>query len=163
MALHDAQAQMIWRAPYVATHNGALTARAVLAALQGGEALPDPAAKGAKLTIISGHDTNLCNMAGVLGVRWSLPGQPDTTPPDGTLAFEVWRNPKSGERLVRVAMIYPSLEDLRSGAALSPAHPAGRVEVPVPGCADGPGGECRLKTFVSLIGSRLPAECVLKP
>jgi 4-phytase/acid phosphatase len=163
MALHDIQAQMIWRAPYIATHNGALIGRAVLAALQGGEALPDPGAKGSRLTIISGHDTNLGNMAGVLGVRWRLPGQPDTTPPDGTLAFEVWKDPANGERFVRVAMIYQSLEDLRSGAALDPAHPAGRVEVPVPGCADGPAGACRLSTFASLIGSRLPAECVLKP
>ena len=163
MALHDAQSQMTWRTPYIATHNGALAAKAVLAALQGGEALPDRAAKGTKLTIISGHDTQLGNMAGILGVRWTLPGQPDTTPPDGTLAFEVWRDAKSGERFVHVAFLYQTLEDLRSGAALGPDHPAGRVDVPVPGCDDGPGGECRLKTFVSLIGERLPAQCVLKP
>jgi hypothetical protein len=59
-------------------------------------------------------------------------------------------------------MIYQTLDDLRASTPLNASHPAGRVALSVPGCADGPQGECRLETFVSLIGARLPAECMLK-
>ncbi len=160
--MHTIETDLMRRTPYLAAHNGALMTRAVLAGLQGGAALPEPGAGGGKLTLIAGHDTNVSNLAGVLGADWTLPGQPDKTPPDGALAFEVWKNPMTGARFVRVAMIYQTLEDLRASTPLNAAHPAGRVAVSIPGCADGPKGECRLETFVSLIGSRLPAECVLK-
>ncbi|MGC6744132.1 hypothetical protein ACP0HM_01685 [Escherichia coli] len=30
---------------------------------------------------IAGHDTNLANLGGALELNWTLPGQPDNTPP----------------------------------------------------------------------------------
>ncbi len=40
---------------------------------------------------IAGHDTNLANLGGALELNWTLPGQPDNTPPGGELVFERWR------------------------------------------------------------------------
>jgi 4-phytase/acid phosphatase len=158
MPLHDVEADLERRTPYLAAHNGALMMRGVLAALQGQPALPGGGV-GAKLTLIAGHDTNISNLSGILGADWTLPGEPDKTAPDTALVFEVWKSP-AGARFVRVAVVYQTLDDLRAGTPLTPAHPAGRVDVPVPGCADGPGGACKLDTFVSLMGARLPKACV---
>ncbi len=159
MPLHEISSDLMRRTPYIATHNGALMARAVLAALDGKSALPGGGA-GARLTAIAGHDTNLSNLAGVLGVDWTLKGQPDKTPPGAALAFEVWKSP-AGERFVRVAILYQTLDQLRRETALDAARPAGRVDLVVPGCADGPGRACRLSTFKALIEARLPPECRL--
>ena len=43
-----------------------------------------------KLLALSGHDTNLVLMAGVFGLNWTLPGEPDGTAPSTALAFELW-------------------------------------------------------------------------
>ncbi|HUO21971.1 MAG TPA: histidine-type phosphatase [Caulobacteraceae bacterium] len=161
MPIHDAEADLERRTPYIATHNGAVMMHAVLAALRGQPALPGGGV-GARLTLIAGHDTNISNLSGILGADWTLPGQPDKTPPGAALVFEVWKNAKTAERFVRVAVVYQTLEDLRGATPLTVAHPAGRVDVPVPGCADGPSGDCRLQTFASMVGARLPAECVGK-
>jgi 4-phytase/acid phosphatase len=112
------------------------------------------------MAVFAGHDTNLASMAGILGVRWSLPDQPDDTAPDTVLAFEVWKA-RSGQRYVRVAVIYQTMDQLRNATPLDAAHPAGREPLPVPGCADGPDGACRLETFESVIAARLPADCAL--
>jgi 4-phytase/acid phosphatase len=159
MPLHDLSADLMRRTPYLATHNGALLMRAVLAALQGQPGLPGQGGAGGKLTAVAGHATHLSNLAGILGVDWTLTGQPDKTPPDAMLVFEVWKSSKGGERFVRLALVYQTLDQLRSETPLDGAHPAGRVDLPIPACADGPGGACRLATLTTLIEARLPAEC----
>ncbi len=158
MPLHDLSADLMRRTPHIAEHNGAPMARAVLAALDGRPGLPGQGSAGAKLVALAGHDTNLSNLAGILGVDWSLKGQPDKTPPGAALVFEVWKA-QGGEPFVRVALVYQTLEQLRSETPLDATHPAGRVDLPIPGCADGPPGLCRLATFTRLIEARLPAEC----
>jgi len=137
MPLHNLSAAMNRATPYVAAHNGAVLARTVLAALKG--------ESGEALKLIAGHDTNLSNLAGILGVSWSLPGQPDDTPPGGALAFELWRDGQ-GRRTVRLAFFYQTLEDMR----LAADKPLSKVEVlaPVP-----------LGAFVERVEQALPAEC----
>ena len=162
MPLHDISVDLTRRTPYIATHAGVLMMKAILGALRGQAALPGQGAPAAKLAIVSGHDTNLSDTAGILDVDWTLPGQPDKTPPDATLAFEVWKD-ASGVRSVRLALIYQTLDQLRRETPLDAAHPAGRVELKMAGCADGPDGACRLDTFVARVAARLPAECNERP
>jgi 4-phytase/acid phosphatase len=157
MPMHDISFDLSRRTPYLAEHYGAVMMRDILAALQGRAALPGQA-RPARMAVFAGHDSNLANMAGFLGLRWTLPDQPDDTAPDTVLAFEVWKA-KSGQRYVRAAVIYQTIEELRNQTRLDAAHPAGRVALAVPGCADGPGGACRLATFETLIARRLPPEC----
>src|SRR6201999_4115758 len=98
--------------------------REIVGALQGRAALPGQTAP-VRMAVFAGHDSNLANMAGILCVHWTLPGQPDDTAPDAALAFEVWKA-KSGQRYVRLAVIYQTLDQLRAGTPLDAAHPAGR-------------------------------------
>lgn len=137
MPLHNISAVLNRRTPYIASHNGAVLARTVVAALTG-EA-------GGPLKLIAGHDTNLSNLAGILGVSWTLPGQPDDTPPGGALAFELWRD-KQGHRTIRLEFFYQPLDDMRAGAN----KPLGKVDVqgPVP-----------FDIFVKRVEKALPAEC----
>jgi len=135
MLLHNLSSAVSRRTPYIASHNGAVMARTVLAALQG----------EGTLKLIDGHDTNLSNLAGILDVSWTLPGQPDETPPGGTLAFELWRD-KQDHRTVKLVFFYQPLEDMRAGAK----KPLGQVEV---------GSAMPLASFVKRVEKAIPAEC----
>ena len=45
---------------------------------------------GDRVLIVVGHDTNISNIAGLLGISWLLDGYPpDDTPPGGALVFEL--------------------------------------------------------------------------
>jgi 4-phytase/acid phosphatase len=150
MPLHNISAALSRRTPYLAAHNGALLARAIAHALNGRPAFPGLAP--AVLTVVIGHDTNLSNLAGILGVAWSLPDQPDDTPPGGTLAFELWRDGQ-GQSSVRVKMIYQPLDDLRSAEA---GRPLRTVDLALPGC---PPRGCSLGDFTARIDQALPPDC----
>lgn len=140
LPLHNIASSLTRRTPYLASHNGALLARAMLARLRG----------RAALSVIAGHDTNLSNLAGILGVSWALPGQPDDTAPGTALAIELWRT-AAGER-IKLRVFYQSLEAMRAEA---PA-PYGAVAVEMPGC--GPDG-CSLDAFIRRVEKAVPADC----
>jgi 4-phytase/acid phosphatase len=157
MPMHDISFDLTRRTPYLAARYGAVMMRDVLGALEGRAALPGQTAP-ARMAVFAGHDSNLANMAGILGGRWTLPGQPDDTAPDTALALEVWRS-KSGQRYVRLAVIYQTIDQLRDETALDAAHPPGRLALAVPGCADGPDDACSLAAFEALVAERLPPDC----
>ncbi len=156
--LHNRAADLTRRTQYIAAHNGVRMAQAVIAALQGRAAFPGSKG-GEKLVVIAGHDTNLSNLAGVLGVDWTLPEQPDKTPPGGTLAFELWRD-HSGVEFVKVHLFYETLEQLRAGEALDENHPARQIDIALPSCGNGPDAMCRLPDFVRAVETALPPECL---
>ncbi|GGF87065.1 phosphoanhydride phosphorylase [Azorhizobium oxalatiphilum] len=139
--------------PYIARLRGAGMARTMLAVLRGD---PRPAApeigKAVRLVAFAGHDTNLSNMAGVFGVDWSLPGQPDATAPATAFALERWRDSRSGAAMVRATIFYAELDGMR---VLDPAK-VHAVPVPLPDCPD---GTCPLEAFTARILSTLPAAC----
>lgn len=140
MLLHNLSAEINRRTPYIASHNGAVLARTLLAALQG---------EGSTLKLIAGHDTQLSNLAGILGVSWTLPGQPDATPPGGAFAIELWRDGK-GHRTVKLAFFYQPLEDMRAAAD----KPLGRVDI---------ASAVPLDAFVKRVEKAIPMECRPKP
>jgi hypothetical protein len=50
---------------------------------------------GTAVLIVSGHDTNLSNLSGMLGLSWRLPAyQTDDTPPGRALIFSLWQRSK---------------------------------------------------------------------
>jgi len=159
MDLHNIETDLMRRTPYIASHNAAWLTRAVIDAVDGRAALPGQGAAGAKLVIIAGHDTNLSNLAGVLGLDWTLKDQPDRTPPDAALVFEVWRAPANGARYVRVRFVYQTLDQLRDETPLDAAHPPGQLGLPLPGCDDGPGSTCPTPDFTARARSMIPARC----
>jgi 4-phytase/acid phosphatase len=163
MRLHAMDADLTRQTPYIAAHGAAVLGGAVSDALEGRGSLPgqpsqDPG-KLVRLTVFLGHDTNLSNLAGVLGVRWTLTDQPDVTPPDGALVFELWRDPAGGGRYVRTVFLYQTLAQLRAETPLDAAHPPGRETLTLPACHDGPDGACPLAHFRRLMADAVPAAC----
>jgi 4-phytase/acid phosphatase len=159
MPLHRIDSDLMRRTPYLATRNGGLLARAVIDSVDGRSTLPGQGEAGRKLVVIAGHDTNLSNLAGVLGVDWRLEGQPDDTPPGAALVFEVWRNPVTSTRTVRVSLVYQTLEQLRAATPLTETTPPGRVALSLPACADAPGGACSVEKFRQSVESVIPQTC----
>jgi 4-phytase/acid phosphatase len=134
MPLHEMEADLTRATPLLAAHNGSLLAEQIAEFLgapkRAANLAPVPA--DARLVVLLGHDTNLSNIAGMLGVSWDLPEQPDSTAPGTALAFEVWREGRDVVT-VRVVVLYQTLEQLRSAAPLNgqPRY----VNVSVPGCS----------------------------
>jgi len=159
MGLHTIETDLMRRTPYLASHNTARLAQAVVDAVDGRPGLPEQRAAGAKLAVIAGHDTNLSNLAGMLGLDWTLKDQPDNTPPDGALVFEVWRAPATGARYVRVRFVYQTLDQLRDEASLDAGHRPGQLSLRLPNCGGGPGATCPASDFAARVRAAIPAEC----
>jgi 4-phytase/acid phosphatase len=104
---------------------------------QAAEGKPVPGALGRPgdaLLILSGHDANLSNLSGMLGLSWRLHGyQPDDTPPGGALVFSLWRN-EAGRDSVTAQYIAQSLDQMRHADRLTVAEPPLRQEVSITGC-----------------------------
>lgn len=145
---HNLYSHLLREDPYIAARNGALLAERVLAALNGQQ----------RLTVLMGHDTNLANLAALLGADWQLPGQPDSTPPGGTLAFELW-GAADGAQSVRTVLYYQTPDQLRDLQALDIQHPPGAVVVQIPTCARRSDGLCTVAELSSLLDKPELATC----
>jgi 4-phytase / acid phosphatase len=149
--LHTAAFELEQRTPYIARLQGSRLLRNILYALQdgtgGGAGTAPP---NAKFVAYVGHDTNIANVAGMLGLHWEQSGyQQDQTPPAGALTFELLQR-SDKTRWVYVYYIAQSLGDMRNRKGGSPK----RTPVRVPGCGNG-GFSCRLSDFATLVGKAL--------
>jgi 4-phytase/acid phosphatase len=117
-------------------------------AAQSGERKPVPGAigpAGARLVYLSGHDTNLSEIGGLLNVHWTADGRTDDTPPDSQIVFELWQNSRTKKYSVRLRFRAQTLDQLRSGEDLSLRNPPVEVDMTPPGCeADHP---CPFSSF----------------
>jgi 4-phytase/acid phosphatase len=97
------------------------------------------------LLIVSGHDTNLSNLSGMLGLTWLLPGyQPDDAPPGGALIFTLWRSPDNGRYSVRLQFTAQTPDQMHDASPDAPAI----TEIFVPGCSTAaPGYPCPWEAF----------------
>jgi 4-phytase/acid phosphatase len=144
MPLHTKQFTFSTRLPLTARTQGSNLMAHILDTLeqaaqqaQAEDAKPVPGAigpVGTHLVYISGHDSNLCYIGGLLGLHWTVDGLTDDTPPDSQIAFELWQNPKSKQYSVQVHFRAQSNEQLRSAEALSTANPPADVKLTPPGC-----------------------------
>jgi 4-phytase/acid phosphatase len=99
-----------------------------------------------RVLILVGHDTNLSNIAGVLGIDWLIDGRRNDTPPGGALVFELWKKNGTNEYSVRAYYTAQTLDQMRSTMPLSIVNPPERVPVFVPGCSQAD-GSCPWKAF----------------
>jgi 4-phytase / acid phosphatase len=89
---------------------------------------------GGKVLLLAGHDTNLSNLSGMLGLSWKLAGyQPDDTPPGGALIFGLWRD-SAGQYSLKLRYVAQSLDQMRDAHKLSLAAPPESQDVAIPGC-----------------------------
>jgi 4-phytase / acid phosphatase len=147
MSLHTAYADLMRRTPYLARIRGSnLLAYIVKAMEQAAAGAPSGKAE-APLLVISGHDTNLSNLSGMLGLSWLLPDyQADDTPPGGALVFSLWKS--AGTYSVRLRFVAQTPDQMHDGAAASRAHPPAIANVFVPGCSSSAEGyPCSWEAF----------------
>jgi 4-phytase/acid phosphatase len=154
MAIHERGYALLRANPYLLGHRGAPMARVILAALAGKPAVGGPqSGPDLKLLTLSGHDTNIAMMAGVFGLTWTLPGEPDGTAPSTALAFELWSD--GAHQYVRPVIYYETMDQLRS---LTPAR-AEKLALSFKDCASGPKSSCPVEQITARVEALLPAGC----
>jgi 4-phytase/acid phosphatase len=138
LELHEAYSELMRRTPYLARVRGSnLLAHVLWSMEQAASGKATPGALGppnGALLVLSGHDTNLSSLSGMLGLSWQLPGyRRNDTPPGGALVFSLWRAP-SGALAVKLRYVAQTLDQMRNSSPLSlTASPAGQ-DLAVPGC-----------------------------
>lgn len=105
------------------------------------------AAKGPVVTMLSGHDTNIASLGGLLDLHWKVPGlAADDPAPGGAIVFERLVDLK-GQAYVRALYRAQTLEQIRDLADPAKAPPYVAV-LPIPGCqARGIIGLCTIQAF----------------
>src|SRR5262249_20642944 len=124
LSLHTAYADLARRTPYLARARGSNLLFHVVASLQqaanGARVEGAIGPPGTRVLVLSGHDTNISNLSGMLGLDWLLPGyQQDDTPPGGALVFELRKRGQESPR-VRVYYTAQSMEQMRDAKAGPP-------------------------------------------
>jgi 4-phytase/acid phosphatase len=139
LELHAVYADLMRRTSYLARARGSNLLYHVMQSMK--QAATGKATTGAldspgnAVLILSGHDTNLSNLSGMLGLSWRLPGyQPDDTPPGGALIFSIWQGPGAAEYFVRAQYLAQTLEQTRDTTTLTLAAPPAEEDVSIPGC-----------------------------
>jgi 4-phytase/acid phosphatase len=148
------------RTDALAARRGAVMARTILALLEA-RALPagaPPLPGAAKVVMFAGHDSNLLYMGALMGLDWQLPNQPSVTAPDTTLAFEVWRDPATATRTLRVVVYAQTLDQLREATPLVGTEVPDVVPIVPDACASSP-GPCKVETFTAAVERDLAALC----
>jgi 4-phytase / acid phosphatase len=139
MQLHTASSDIERRTEFVARAQSSNMLVHVLDSMKQ-EILEKPVAgalskPGDHLLILVGHDTNLANISGALGLSWLIDGRRDDTPPGGALVFEVRQ--QAGRSNYRVTAYYAAqtLDQMRNASALTMDAPPARANVFIPGCS----------------------------
>jgi 4-phytase / acid phosphatase len=140
LELHAVYADLMRRTQYLARARGSNLLAHVLRSME--QAASGKSTAGALgqpgdvLLVLAGHDTNLSNLSGMLGLSWKLPGyQADDTPPGGALIFSLWRDSGTGRFSVKLRYVAQTLDQMRNANPLSLAAPPAGQEVQMPGCA----------------------------
>lgn len=129
------------RAPYVADRAASPLAARMLKAVEGGP----------KVTMLVGHDTNIADLGGMLGLTWQVPGYPaDDPPPAGAVGFEVLTN-ASGQQLVHAFYRSQTMDQVRDLQPLDAKNPPSYTYLTVPGCAE----LCPLPEFEKIVQAKL--------
>jgi 4-phytase/acid phosphatase len=108
------------------------------------------AGNGPRLLMISGHDTNVANLGGMLGVHWRVPGfAADDPAPGGAIILERVKDTR-GNAYVRAFYRAQTLDQIRTVSA-----PGARIAMPIPGCrARGVVGLCTLTEFQATMSEK---------
>lgn len=126
LPVHARVFDVVNRAPLVAWARGSALLAEMGAALLGSHY--DGRCNEAALVVFVGHDTNIANLGGLLGVDWQLEGYPaNGIPPASALMLELWE--KNGAREVRVNFFAQPMAALHAPfPAGGPLSPAGTAE-----------------------------------
>ncbi|ELY2668583.1 AppA family phytase/histidine-type acid phosphatase [Cronobacter sakazakii] len=164
LRLHNAQFDLLQRTPEVAR-----TRATPLLDLISGALISNGSTEshyGIKLPVsllfIAGHDTNIANLSGVFDLNWSLPGQPDNTPPGGELVFERWKRVSDNTDWIQISFVYQTLQQMREFKSSSSSSLPHKIVLPLPSCQDkNAKGMCSLKRFNDIVQTIRVPECAV--
>ena len=128
---------------YVARVAAAPIAMEILGALS--------APRGAKVTLLAGHDTNIADLGGFMRVQWAVPSYPaGDVPPGSAMGFELLRDAK-GARYVRAFYRAQTMDQLRYQRSLTGKQGAFRQYLAMPGCGNSAQPRaCSLRPFSTM-------------
>lgn len=143
---HATEFALLARPRYLAARNFAAIGPLML------NALIDPAVDAPRITMISGHDTNIANLGGLLDLHWRIAGfAADDPSPGGAIVIERLRD-RQGKYFVRAHYRSQTLDQIRAGGS----GRAQRQPMALPGCrARGEAGLCTEAEFIALMRERL--------
>jgi 4-phytase / acid phosphatase len=120
-------------------------------------------APGQKLVVLVGHDTNLINLGGLLGLSWWLPGtQMNPVLPGSALVFELRQRHTDAQYFVRAYYVSETLDQMRELTPLTLEHPPLSAPIFIPGCSEaGPGFDAPYSRFEELLHRVIDPEFVL--
>lgn len=162
LTLRNAKMDLIYRTPYLARHGGTPLMHVLHSALSAATGknvtsrllLP----KNNRILFLAAHDTTIANIAGMLGISWTLPDQPDNTPPAGGLVFELWKDTLSQHYQVKIQMVYQTMEQLRTQRPLDITdNPASQLTLTLTGCQE---GFCNWEKVSTLMQNSLIPSCL---
>jgi 4-phytase/acid phosphatase len=157
MALHSLNFELAQGSSYPARAQGSDLASHLIATLQqeatgkaDARALADP---GQKVVVVVGHDTNISNLGGLLGLNWWVPGTSrNPVLPGGALVFELRRRRSDHQWFVCTYYITQTLEQIRNLTPLSLEQPPAIAPIFVPECSGSPDGyPAPLGQFTALV------------
>lgn len=108
-----------------------------------------------QVILLFGHDTNLAELAGLLGLNWHHPGQPDLYPPGAALHFDLIRI--HADWYVKIHAVLPTLGALRA-ASFVPT--AALIDIPLPLLQCQRRLLCPLAQFEAIVKQRIDMERV---
>lgn len=168
LELHTIYADLTRRTPYLAQAGASNLLSHILRSIQqagSGSAVQGALGQsGTAVVVLSGHDTNLSNISGMLGMSWKLPGyQTDDTPPGGALVFTLWQDSQAHSKFIRTYYLAQSLDQMREATPLSKSSPPLSQELAIGDCPAPPAG-CPLPVFEkNLQRAIVPEFTSLKP
>lgn len=157
LEIHALYADLIRRTPYVARARSSNLLEHVLRSIEQattGKVVPGALGQpGDHVLILTGHDTNLSNISGALGLSWHLQGyQPNDAPPGGALVLSLWRGPDSGQYSLTTQYIAQTLDQMRNAIPLTISEPPAKQDVPIPGCETvSKGAGCSWQVFKTMV------------
>ena len=159
MRLHTLDFDLMQRTPYLAKRQGSALVDKIWSTLRG--SVETNGADGRRLTLLVGHDTNLANIGGMLGLHWSLPSfLPNETPPAGAMHFDLLRDRQTREYGVRIRYVSQTLDQMRRAMPLDLANPPGTAVVKNSRCKVRDGGVCPWNDFAKIVDRALDRACV---
>ena len=154
------------RAEPFAAKGGSNLAAHILGSLEqvvkGAEVSGIPQSVDARLVSYFGHDTNIQNLGGLLGLSWHNPGLlPNQSPPGSAIVFEIRRRRDNGSHFVRAVYVSQTLDQMAQATPLTLDAPPTRSAVRIAGCpGTAPHYDCPYSDFRRLVRAAVDSECV---
>ena len=159
LRLHAAQFDLMERTPYLAARQGSALMERILSTLQ--RAVDINGTKGPLFTLLVGHDTNLANIGGMLGLHWSLPSYlANETPPAGAMHIDLLRDRETKVHAIRIRYVAQTLDQMRRMVPLDLARPPETAVVKIDGCKASEDGACPWTEFATLANRAIDRACV---